>query len=229
MKMKMTLIATSVLAANIAAIKGKRAEYDKAVQEAALQVIGQAWEHRNITPARNLIEAVSPHDRVPLVAFLEKWGPMKWDTKGKKLAFLDKDGKFKEPGSFEKFEDEMMKAKWTDARKAPEPKSIYDGPAEISNLLERLKKKAAKGATVKGLAIVNDVHAAYCAAVAKHYGEEEVTTPNGGQQPTEANVAGVVQADRVNELAQSAADKATAEQLAKLAEHFNGQPQVKAA
>lgn len=230
MKLKLKLVALAALTASIKAIGTKRAEYDAAVQDAAMQVIGQSWAHRNVTPAIELVKAVSKHDRATLVAYLEKFGQMKWDTKAETLAFIDRAKQFETPEAFEAFEDAMTASKWYDAKKPPVVKSVYDGPAEISNLLDRLFKKAGKGATIKGMAIVKDVHAAYCAAVAKHYGEEEVTTPNGGQVPAQTNVAGVVQADRVNELAASATSKATSEQLAKLAEHFNpAEPQVKAA
>lgn len=236
LKLKLKLVADSTLLASIKAIGTKRAEYDAAVQDAAMQVIGQSWAHRNVTPAIELVKAVSKHDRATLVTYLEKFGQMKWDTKAETLAFIDREGQFKATIDktsellFAEFEDAMTASKWYDAKKPPVVKSVYDGPAEISNLLDRLFKKAGKGATIKGMAIVKDVHAAYCAAVAKHYGEEEVTTPNGGQVPAQTNVAGVVQADRVNELAASATSKATSEQLAKLAEHFNpAEPQVKAA
>jgi hypothetical protein len=221
MKMKLQLIASAALAIIIMEIGKARNAYDVSVQSAALQVLGQSWVHRNITPAMELVKAVSKHDRATLVAYLEKFGQMRYDAKTEELKFLDRTKEFADEKAFEAFEEAMVASKWYDARKPLAVKSVYDAQAEIGNLIDRLLKKAGKGAEIKNKVVLLDVHAAYCASVAKHYGESQPIAP--GQQPQVANAAGVVQADRVGDAAAR-----VAEQAAQLAEHF-GKPVAKAA
>lgn len=223
--MKMKLLAGNALAKLIGAIGTARVTLDNQVQHACLQVIGQSIVHRNTTPANALLEAVSKHHKATIVVYMERFGNFAWDKKAENLAFKATfpipEGM--EPEAFleQHVTDTIKDAQWFDAKKPPVVVSEYDARKMIGDVMDRLFKKATKGITIVNKDILEATHAAYCAAVAKQYGEEK---PAVVTNATTTNTAGVLQADRV---AEAAARVNAAEAAARLNEHF-GKVQVAA-
>lgn len=208
--MKLKLMEGNKLAKLIGAIGAARVTLDMQVQIACVQVIGQSIVHRNTTPANSLLEAVSKHHKATIVVYLEKFGNFQWDRKSEQVKFRESFAADKLDEAVEAIGD----AKWFDAKKPPVVTSEYDALKVIGDVIDRLLKKASKGATIVNKDVLTKTHAAYCAAVAEHYNtpEHEIVTAI----PTKQN-------DKVDEAAQRVATAA-----AKLAEHF-GKPEVAAA
>lgn len=209
--MKLKLMEGNKLAKLIGAIGAARVTLDVQVQLACMQVIGQSIVHRNTTPANSLLEAVSKHHKATIVVYLEKFGNFQWDRKSETLKFRES---FPD-GDLDKAVEAIGDAKWYDAKKPPVVTSEYDALKVIGDVIDRLLKKASKGATITNKDVLTKTHAAYCAAVAEHYNtpEHQIVTA----VPSKQN-------DRVDEAAGRVAAGA-----AKLAEHFGKAPELQAA
>lgn len=145
-----------------------------AVQTAAVQVIGHAVKHGDITLAQSLVDNVTKHHKAALVAFMETYGPFKYEGEGKnkKLAFYRDNANLKAAGI--KVPDGDLTQDYVDALprwetgKAPvEPQSIYDMHEEVSKFLDRMIKASAKpGVKVQHADILAKMRALYNREVA---------------------------------------------------------------
>ncbi len=217
--MQFKLLEVSELAKSIASIGTQRAQSDVQVQAAALQCIAQSIVHRNITPGRDLLAALGKGSRRDaLVKYFELFGNFAWDRKEKNLIFHD--AKLVK----EKLDEQIEKAakmSWHDAVKPAAPKSIYDAEDMISKALGAVKRALKDPhVTVKNIEVFDAVYAAYADAL----GKLAMRTAKADQGIIEAGE----QADEMV-ARRHAPEPATDDEVAKLAEHFNGKPQVAAA
>jgi hypothetical protein len=112
------------------------------VQSAAVIAVGYSLLHRDTGAANRLIDSISAHKTIrkdSLVAFLEKFGAVKWDNADKTLHFRERtDGV--------EFSDEyveLMNANpWSDAKREAAPVSIYDVEAAFGKFLKSVHKYA---------------------------------------------------------------------------------------
>jgi hypothetical protein len=137
-----------------------------AIQVAAVQVIGHAVKHGDITLAQSLCENVPKHHKAVLVAFLEKFGPFKFDADKKALVFYRDNSELKlasinVPGGelTQEYVDKLPK--WESAKKPQEVKSMYDVEAEASRFLERMRKQTSSGVEVKHRKLLDVLMVAY--------------------------------------------------------------------
>lgn len=139
--------------ANIVGIVGRSSkELDGNIQRAAVAAVAfSVCKDRNATPAQQLLEVLNPHVKAAVVAFYEKFGNLAYSKETKGMVFFDVGAKTdKEPLAWtDAYADEVMAFAWTTAKKAPEPKSVFDVQEEIDKLIDRLNKAAKKGATLQ--------------------------------------------------------------------------------
>lgn len=153
-----------------------------AVQVAAVQVIAHAVSHGDITLAQSLVESVPKHFKATLVAFLENYGPFKWDKDSKKLTFY-RDNEQLRAASIRVPEGTLTQEyvdalpRWEGQIKASEPKSVYDVQEEASKFIDRMRKLASKGADVRNKALLQQLQAVYNRYVAQL--DETNITPDG--------------------------------------------------
>lgn len=202
--MRIKLMEGKALAKLIGEIGTARVKLDEQVQLAAVHCIGQSIVHRNTTPANSLLDAVSKHHKATLVAYLEKFGNFEWDRKGETLKFREQYG----VDGFEAALEAIGESKWYDAKKPPKVVSQYDAVEVLSNQFERLFKAKAKGITIANMPVLEAVHAAYCAAVAKAYDEGQLSDEQ-------------IAIDEA--LKARAVGKATPQQLEQLSKHYGRQ------
>ncbi len=203
--MKLKLMEGKALAKLIGSIGAARVQLDEQVQMACLQVIGQSIVHRNTTPANSLLDAVSKHHKATVVAYLEKFGNFRWNSKAEKLDFIE----------VHKASDEALEAaleaigesKWYDAKKPPKVVSQYDAFQVIDGFFEVTAKKFAKdGVTVANREAFDRLRGEYRRIAGEMY---DVANPQNAEQR------------KVDEaLTARLAGKATPAQLKLLAEHF---------
>ena len=146
------------ISAAIATVVGHKAAYVQSVQDCAVQVIGHAIKHGDVTLATDLVDAARKHDAHILVAFFEANGPFRYQKASK---------------SFEKnkawvgvFNPETL-PHWETGKPVAEPKSMFDVDEAFDRFLKtchaQLKSaKATKNADL--LVILEDAQAKYNAA-----------------------------------------------------------------
>ena len=220
--MQAKLMEMAALGQLIKGIGLQRVAFDGAVQQAAVECVGQSIVYRNITPAMDLLEAVGSHLKPVVVAFFERFGNIAWAKSEKKLKFHElivaqghDAAKCFPIGSKVEWTEEysalVTAFVWTKAKKETMPTSVYDVQEEADKFLERLLKAAKKGATLKHKELLERLSDTFNRYSAETY-LAKVTTA-----PTEDDIAN----------ASTPVEKA---KLEALREHFGGRPQaVKAA
>lgn len=217
----MKLMQQKELGQLIAKIGRNRGQFDKLVQQAAVQAIGFTIVDRNISPCADLVLAVGDHLEATLIAFLEKFGNVMWSKAEKKLVFVDR-ATLPEGSPFhaklewtEEYAATIADTPWTAAKPKPQPKSQYDMEQEVSKFLDRMLKVATKdGVEVKNKDLIGRLYDTYRKYVADTF----------VVQTTEPTLA-----DRITLAEEAVAgNKATPEQIALLKKHF-GQRDLKAA
>lgn len=139
-------------------------ELDGNIQLAAVAAVAfSVIKDRNATPAQQLLEVVNPHVKAAVVAFFEKFGNLAYSKETKSMVFFDVAARTdKEPLAWtDAYADEVMAFAWTTAKKAPEPKSVFDVQEEIDKLIDRLNKAAKKGATLQHAELLARMTATY--------------------------------------------------------------------
>ena len=139
-------------------------ELDGNIQLAAVAAVAfSVCKDRNATPAQQLLEVVNPHVKAAVVAFFEKFGNLAYSKETKSMMFFDVGAKTdKEPLAWtDAYADEVMAFAWTTAKKAPEPKSVFDVQEEVDKLIDRLNKAAKKGATLQHAELLGRMTAVY--------------------------------------------------------------------
>jgi hypothetical protein len=153
-----------------------------AIQVSAVQVIAHAVAHGDITLAQSLVESVPKHHKATLVAFLENFGPFKWDKDSKKLTFYRGNEQLKaacikvpEGVLTQEYVDALPR--WEGQIKASEPKSVYDVQEEAGKFIDRMRKLATKGTDVRNKELLQQLQAVYNRYVAKL--DETNVSPEG--------------------------------------------------
>lgn len=219
------IMEASKLSKLISVIGRASGKVDELIQSAAVGCIAQSIVHRNTTPANDLIERVNKHVKATLVTYLEKHGAFAWSRDEGKLLFLEREGVVWD----DTYSKQVMAQHWTEARKPPQPKSVYDAPAEISSLIDRLRKKAVKGATIKGIEVLDAVEAAYNTAngafMLKNM-KADTNLIDKADADAKAFEERKVKQAQVQQTPTTTEAPATPEALAKLAKFFNGSEQA---
>lgn len=207
----MKLMKTAALATLIGNIGKQRVAFDTAVQQAAIEVVGQSIVHRNVTPANQLLDVVGAHLKGALVAHLEKFGNIAYSKTEKKIVFFDVE---KVTGAALAWTDEyaatVASAVWHKAKKETEPVSSHDVQEEAEKFLDRLAKFAKKGGELKNGELLTALKAAY------------------NRWSAEAYLAQAANGDGIVPVACSSRP-VEQERLAALAEKFGGKPEAVAA
>lgn len=144
-----------------------------AIQVAGVQVIAHAVKHGDITLAQSLSDSVPKHHKASLVAFLEAYGPFKFNRESKKLEFYRdnrnlKDANIKVPEGDLSAEYVEALPKWESMVKPSEPRSMYDMEQEASKFLERMRKLGASGGVeLRNKQLLTELLATYNRFVAK--------------------------------------------------------------
>lgn len=170
-------------------------ELDNNIQSAAVAAVAfSVCKDRNATPAQQLLDVLNPHIKAAVVAFFEKFGNLAYSKETKGMTFFDVGAKTdKEPLAWtDKYAEEVMSFAWTTAKKAPEPKSVFDVQEELDKLIDRLNKSAKKGATLQHA----DLLAAMTATFNKYVSEQFMANAVQDQ----AALARSAEADRIAEL-----------------------------
>lgn len=216
--MQMKLMEMAALGQLIKGIGQQRVTFDGAVQNAAVQCVGQSIAHRNVSPANDLLEAVGSHLKPVVVAFFERFGNIAWSKGEKKLKFHEvkvyqgHDGARCFPvGSLLEWTEDYAAMTtafvWTKAKKEAEPVSLYDVQEECDKFLERMFKAAKKGKTLKHKDLLTRLSDTFNRYSAETY-IASVTTA-----PTEEDIA-------------AAATPAEKAKLEALRQHFGGAPKA---
>lgn len=142
----------------IAAIVGHKAAYVQSVQDCAVQVIGHAIKHGDVTLATDLVGAARKHDAHILVAFLEQNGPFRYQKATKAFE--------KNKAWVGEFNPETL-LHWETGKPVAEPKSLFDVDEAFDRFLKtchgQLKSaKSTKNAAL--LVVLEDAQAKYNAA-----------------------------------------------------------------
>lgn len=151
------------------------ATYSKAVQDVAVQCIGHAVKHGDVTLGTDLVNRVRSHDKHIIVTYLELNGPFKWDQK---LGFR------KNKDWVGKFEPEKL-SHWEKAKKPAEPKSVFDVDDAFDRFIKATRATMQKALSVKNAALLEELENAQAIyngriaaeAVAKAAAMQEPTTP----------------------------------------------------
>jgi len=134
------LMEKNVLVTAIARAGKARAKLQQTLQELAVQAIGYSVVHGDVTIANKLLEnLVSGMRKDSMVAFLETYGNFAWMKSEKKLAFYSAIAPMTAK-DFALWAEETITIKWHEAKRAPEPTSIYDVGAEFDKFLKRMEK-----------------------------------------------------------------------------------------
>lgn len=147
--MQAKLMEMAVLATLIGNIGRQRVEFDIAVQQAACEVIGQSVVHRNITPARQLLDVIGAHLKPVIVAHFEKFGNIVWSRAEKKLVFHANLMSGADLEWTDEYRATVLNTLWMKAKKEVEPKSSFDVAEETDKFLERMLKANKRGADLK--------------------------------------------------------------------------------
>ena len=136
----MALKAAEVLKKQIASIGNRSAILKTDIQECAVQVIGHARMHGDITLCQRLLDGVSGAVRKDsLVKYMELYAPVKWVKK--ELVYLKRT-------DLEAWSDDvevkLMALPWDEAKKE-QISSVYDQLTHFLNLLKVMDSKAKKG------------------------------------------------------------------------------------
>lgn len=170
-----------------------------AIQTAAVQVIGHAVQHGDVTLANALLDATPKHQRAALVAFLEMYGPFAYMKQDKNLAFYRENVKLTAGTTAGKLGDgsisitqEYVDAlpRWESLVKPAEPRSVYDVQEEADRFITRMRKLASVSTnSMKHRKLLDDLTAAYnkyVAAQALGDAAENATGENVTFQPLTA-------------------------------------------
>jgi hypothetical protein len=214
------MLEASELSKLIGKIGKQKVTLDNQIQIAAAECVAQSIVHRNATPAMQLFEVLGSNmRRDALVAYFEKFGNLAWSKEAKRLSFFDVEKLVKGATALEwteEYADTVRKTLWQSLKKEPEVVSAYDVEVEFQKFFKRLERLASDPAiSVKNKEMLNTVKAAYlhCSAdLAQKSTKVDDTVIEAGKQVE------IVAANRAKE-----AGNATPEQLAMLAEHFNGE------
>lgn len=140
--MKFKLIKTAQFNALCAEIGKATGTLRAQVQTAAVVAVGYSMMHRDTGAANRLIDSIAHHKTIrrdSLIAFLEKFGALRWDNASKTLAFRERTDEAV-------FDDEyvalMSENQWTEAKKEPEPKSMYDIEDAAAKFIKTMHKYA---------------------------------------------------------------------------------------
>lgn len=126
---------------DIATIGKASAKLKANVQECAVQTIGHARLHGDYTLMQRLLDNLSGAVRkASLVAFFEKHGPVKWESKTEKLEFLKR---VDLPEWSEEVQEILMLSPWDEAKKET-IKSIYDPVSMFESILKTSLAKMKK-------------------------------------------------------------------------------------
>lgn len=162
----------AVIKKQIGSIGASGARIVKGIQSVATQTLAHAVKHGDITLAQELVNAVPKHFKASLVAWLELYGPFRYNNDSKALVFHKGCKALKEagivPGAGEVTQDYVDSLPlWDGARKATEPRSQYDASEECSKFFARMQKLASDGnVTMKNKALLREVVAFYNRKVA---------------------------------------------------------------
>lgn len=207
--MQAKLMEMAALSTLIGNIGRQRVAFDTAVQEAAVEVIGQSIVHRNVTPANQLLDVIGAHLKPALVAHLEKFGNMAWSKADKKIVFFDVE---KITGDKLDWNDEyrtkVAEALWFKTKKEAEPKSVYDVAEEAEKFLERLAKAGKKGVELKHKGLYERLLATYNRYQAETYLASTTALPTTEEVKSE----------------DAQGNRASADSLRELQEKFGGRP-----
>lgn len=212
MSLKFKLIEASALAIMIGAIGKRKVALDKAVQDAAVQVVAQSIVHRNATPAMQLFDALAGSmRRDALVVYLERFGNLKWnkqetETQKKGLVFHEnaKVKALKDDAARDAWLTEATETLWYALKRENPVKSVYDADEAISSLIDRLHKMAKRGTKLENIEVLQTVERAYRDYKVAQLQRDSQMTPDV-KDAFDARAAG----------------KATPAQLAKLTEFFS--------
>lgn len=216
------LMTVGELSKLIGGIGKQKVRLETAIQQAAVECIGQSIVHRNVTPAISLFEACEGSvRREALVAFFEKFGNvafLKSAKKGEpKLGFYEQ---HKPEAWTEDFVEGVNATKWMAAKKEADPVSKYDAEREAGRFIERMRKLAADtGKQVDHKDLIDELYTVYARYVATRTLKETKVDESQLHQAADATTVAVIRQD---------AQPASADAVAALAEHF-GTPIVKAA
>ena len=198
----MNLMKTEALTALIKRIGSQRVAFDKSVQVAAVEVIGQSIVHRNITPAIQLYDVIGAHLKPALAAYLEKFGNIAYSKAEKKFVFFDAEKVLgKKLEWTEEYSAEVAATVWHTVKKEQPTKTTHDVYEEVGALFSRLAKFAKKGGELKHGDLLKALQTTYnrwSAEQMEKDGDEVKTGPS--------------------------ATPATQEKLEELAQKFGGQP-----
>lgn len=108
------------------------------VQELAIVAVGYSIEHNDVRPANTLIESLPKGLRKDaLVKWLEINGNLAWSTEGKK--FLH----YKAGAVFDV--TKLSALPWYEAKKDPEPESVYDVAEAFDKFMSKVQKLVKEG------------------------------------------------------------------------------------
>lgn len=147
----------SEMLASIATIKASQATLNELIQEVAIGCIGHAMMYGDVTLGDRLLDATKGSDRKALVQYLKEFGPFKVDAET---------GTFKLNRKFRE-EHEFDEVALTDGVKwysfAPDTKKVmasFDVGKRIVSVIKTAQAKAAEGAEVDNLDLIEYVSAA---------------------------------------------------------------------
>lgn len=134
-----------------AAVMRAQRKTDKDLQKLAIAAIGYSIVHGDVQPANRLIDAMQGSLRKDaMVAYLERHGNMAYMTGDKKFAHFADAGQVWDDDYAEELADGMM---WHEAKKAAEPKSIYDVDAAVEKVLKQIDNAIKGGKDVKNVGL----------------------------------------------------------------------------
>lgn len=236
------LMEVGEIAAAIKEIIGQKAQLEAAVQKAGVHCIGQSIVHGNITPARELHLALKGGvRRDSLLKFFEVYGNMQYSKITKQIEFV----RTYQPSIWtEEHVQRLMQTAWYEAKKDPDPVSVYDCEGEVSKFIERMKKSLAQfdkqpsagigtvtqRVTVKNVEVFDAIYHAYINAVAD-LSSEKLKGMKQLSDEEQRNIVGAAKDAELKaeaEAKQAAREAASPEAIAALQQHF-GKPEVKAA
>jgi hypothetical protein len=147
------------------------------IQEAAINAVAHSIVNRNITPAQQLVDALTGGNRKDsLVRYLEKFGNLAWstlddNTKGFKFFEVTVKG---EPLAWTpEYAKLAREFDWSKAIKAPTPKSMYDVADALSSLIEAAHRAVKKGLTIKHGALLSVLEQAQADLHREQYSAEQ--------------------------------------------------------
>jgi len=134
---------------------------DAQIQLAAVACIGYSIVDRNISPAKDLLAAISKGHRADsLVAYFERFGNIAYSSADKDLKFHQLTVKGAKVEWDEKYVQEVQGLMWTQARRPAAIVSKYDFQVVITGVVDRFKKIAKDTTkTVENKALLDEIGA----------------------------------------------------------------------